>query len=195
MDKLDAGFWDNRYLSAQTGWDIGFPSTPLKEYIDQLSNKELQILIPGCGNAYEAEYLLQKGFRHLTVIDISPVLTDNLKEKYSRWVDKELTVVSGDFFHFEGSFDLILEQTFFCALDPSLRPSYVKKMHALLKEGGKLVGLLFNRDFEGGPPFGGSKKEYLELFSPYFKIHTLEQSYNSIQPRDGTELFLILEKK
>jgi methyl halide transferase len=41
-------------------------------------------------------------------------------------------------------FDLIVEQTFFCAIDPSLRKNYFKKVHQLLKPGGKLVGLLFN---------------------------------------------------
>lgn len=195
MEKLDATFWDNRYLTAQTGWDIGSPSIPLKEYIDQLTSTELQVLIPGCGNAYEASYLLQNGFKHVTVVDISPVLTEKLKENHASWLNKELTVLTVDFFTLEGSYDLILEQTFFCALDPSLRPAYVKKMHELLKKGGKLVGLLFDRSFEGGPPFGGHREEYLRLFSPYFAIRTMENSYNSIKPRQGTELFIILEKK
>ncbi len=195
MDQLNAGFWDNRYLSDQTGWDIGFPSTPLRDYIDQLQNKELEILIPGCGNAYEAEYLLENGFRHLSVVDISPVLTQRLKDKYERWLNRELTVITGDFFGLTGTYDLILEQTFFCALDPALRTDYVKKIHSLLNTGGKLVGLLFDRTFEGGPPFGGNKDEYLNLFSPLFHIKTMEPCYNSIKPRMGSELFIILEKK
>lgn len=195
MDQLNAGFWDNRYLSDQTGWDIGFPSTPLRDYIDQLKSKELSILIPGCGNAYEAEYLLENGFLHLSVVDISPVLTQRLKEKFKRWLNSELTVITGDFFGLDGTYDLVLEQTFFCALDPDLHTEYVKKIHSLLNPGGKLVGLLFDRSFEGGPPFGGSKDEYITLFSPFFHIRTMEPCYNSIKPRMGTELFIILEKK
>ena len=50
-------YWINRYKEERTGWDIGYPSTPLKEYIDQLQDKNLRILIPGAGNGYEAEYL------------------------------------------------------------------------------------------------------------------------------------------
>jgi len=89
-----------------------------------------------------------------------------------------------------------VEQTFFCALDPSLRKDYVAKMVELLKPGGKLVGLLFDRQFEeAGPPFGGSKAEYEELFSGKLQISTLAPCYNSIGPRAGTELFLIAVKQ
>jgi|GEM_PF-3928663 len=30
--QLDEQYWNNRYKTDQTGWDIGFVSTPLKEY-------------------------------------------------------------------------------------------------------------------------------------------------------------------
>ena len=60
--KLNENFWNNKYINNETGWDLKAPSTPLKEYIDQLENKNIRILIPGCGNAYEAEYLLKQGF-------------------------------------------------------------------------------------------------------------------------------------
>ena len=56
-DTETKNYWTNRYSKAKTGWDIGYPSTPLKTYFDQLENKDLRILIPGAGNAYEAEYL------------------------------------------------------------------------------------------------------------------------------------------
>ncbi|WP_315822136.1 hypothetical protein [Paraflavitalea speifideaquila] len=74
---LNADYWDNRYQHQQTGWDIGYVSTPIKDYIDQLIHKDLAILIPGCGNSYEAEYLLQQGFTHITLIDIAPCLPVN----------------------------------------------------------------------------------------------------------------------
>jgi thiopurine S-methyltransferase len=68
-------------------------------------------------------------------------------------------------------------------------------MHDMLNDGGKLVGLLFDRDFQDGPPFGGNKEEYLNYFSPLFNIKIFEKCYNSIEPRMGSELFIILEKK
>ena len=55
-------YWDSRYETHETGWDIGEPSTPLKTYIDQLRDKSISVLIPGAGNAYEAAYLYENGF-------------------------------------------------------------------------------------------------------------------------------------
>lgn len=192
---LDASFWDNIYQTENTGWDLGSVSPPLSNYIDQLKEKSLSILIPGCGNAYEAEYLLKAGFSNVTVIDISAVLTSRLIEKLRKYIGKGLTVITGDFFEHEGQYDLILEQTFFCALSPELRTNYAYKMFKLLKPGGKLTGLLFDKTFEfHGPPFGGNKREYEALFAPYFKVLKLEASYNSVKPRAGSELFFQLIK-
>ena len=93
-------------------------------------------------------------------------------------------------------FDLILEQTFFCALRPELRENYARKMQSLLKDGGILAGLLFDFPLEdGGPPYGGNIEEYRAFFSPYFEIRKLQRAYNSIPPRRGSELFFIFEKK
>lgn len=188
---LDADYWSTRYQQQQTGWDIGYGSTPLIDFLQTITDKSIAILIPGCGNAYEADWLLQHGFEHVTVLDISPVLTAALEERFK---GQPLTIVTGDFFHHQQQYDLILEQTFFCALDPALRNNYVAHMQQLLKPGAKLVGVLFNRHFEGGPPFGGTKEEYEPLFSQYLHIKKMELCTNSIPPRKGSELFFIAEK-
>jgi len=194
MSKLDAHYWEKRYQQGNTGWDTGSPSTPLKEYIDTLTDKNLKILMPGAGNAYEAEYLHQKGFQNTYIIDISATALTNFKKRVPNF--PESNILQGDFFELSDSFDLILEQTFFCALDPTMRPKYAQKMHFLLKEKGTLAGLLFHFPLtKEGPPFGGSKKEYLPYFSPYFTINTMESAYNSILPRQGKELFFRLLKK
>ncbi|MFC3811864.1 methyltransferase domain-containing protein [Lacihabitans lacunae] len=195
-EQLDDNFWSNRYLNNSTGWDLGAISTPIKEYVDQLKSKELSILIPGCGNAYEAEYLLAAGFKKVTLIDISEVLVKNLKEKFSAEIEVgKCEVIHGDFFKLEGQFDLVIEQTFFCAINPSLRPQYASKMAEILAPNGKIAGLLFEMEKPEGPPFGGHTQEYLGYFEPYFNIKTITPCYNSIKPRAGTELFIILEKK
>ncbi|RYY69396.1 MAG: methyltransferase domain-containing protein [Chitinophagaceae bacterium] len=190
---LDKNYWDSRYKKGEDQWDIGYVSTPLKEYIDQLEDKNISILIPGCGNAHEAAYLLQSGFTNITLIDISYVAAEAVKEKFSASAGK-LKVIHGDFFTLQDKFQLILEQTFFCALDPSLRENYAEKMYDLLRQGGKLVGLLFNRTFDEGPPFSGNKEEYMNLFAPLFDVLVMEESYNSIPRRQDTELFIILRK-
>lgn len=186
-------FWDTRWQNQNTGWDLGEVSPAIKNYIDQLEDKELQLLIPGAGNAYEAEYLISQGFTNITVIDIAPALVAQLKKKHKN--AKALTLIEGDFFKHEGQYDLIIEQTFFCAIDPLLRDDYVDKMHKLLKPNGKLVGVLFNRDFKGGPPFSGSKQEYEKRFEHKFTIHKLEDCYCSYPARQDAELWMCVSPR
>lgn len=191
---INTEYWNKKYLDHTHTWDIGYVSTPLKEYIDQLTDNNISILIPGCGNAYEAQYLLDNNFTNITLVDISPVLVENLKEKLKDYPADRLKIICGDFFDLDEQFDLIIEQTFFCALDPKLREDYVAKMQSLLKPGGKLVGLMFNRSFDESPPFGGSKAEYEKLFQGKLEIKKMEACYNSIERRSGSELFVILKK-
>lgn len=190
MTTLGDKYWSSRYLNNQTGWDTGSVTTPLKDYFDQLTNKTIAVLIPGCGNSYEAEYLLQNGFHNITLIDISTSLCDKLKNQFAAYLPGGLQIICGDFFQHEGQYDLIVEQTFFCALEPSLRKSYAEKMQQLIKPGGKLVGVMFNKSFESGPPFGGNEEEYRKLFEPHFAIEIMVPCYNSIKPRAGVELFI-----
>ena len=194
--KNEEQYWSNRYEEEKTGWDIGYPSTPLKEYIDQIENKELRILIPGAGNAYEAEYLFEQGFNNVYVLDISKNPLEAFQKRVPNFPEENL--IHASFFEFEGQFDLILEQTFFCAIDPSPdnRKMYAKKVSKLLKSKGKLVGLWFTHSLDkGGPPHGGTKQEYESYLNPYFEFKIFEPCHNSIKPRAGKELFGIFIKK
>jgi len=194
MTKFNQDFWEDKYKQSNTHWDIGTASTPLKNYIDQLNNRNLNILIPGAGNAHEAEYLHRQGFKNVFVLDIAKQPLANFKKRVPSFSDDHL--IQADFFEHHQLYDLIIEQTFFCALDPNLRPKYAEKMSQLLHSKGKLVGLLFEFELTNeGPPFGGSYLEYQNLFSKYFKIKTLELANNSIKPRAGRELFVIFESQ
>ncbi|MCB9334779.1 MAG: methyltransferase domain-containing protein [Flavobacteriales bacterium] len=194
MEKLTKDFWTTKYQVNDIGWDIGEVSTPLKKYFDQLTNKNLKILIPGCGNAYEAEYLFNHGFKNITLIDFSKIALDNFSNRTPEFPKNQL--INDDFFSHYNTYDLIVEQTFFCAINPELRKEYAKKMHQLLNKNGRLVGLLFNIELnKDKPPFGGNKKEYITYFEPYFNIEIMEIANNSIIPRSNTELFIKLIKK
>lgn len=189
----DGSAWDNRYLNNETGWDLHEVSPPLKKYIDSIPDKNISILIPGCGNAYEAAYLLQQGFQNVTVVDISKVLTERLRERFK---DSHLTIHNLDFFDLDGKFDLILEQTFFCALHPSLRKKYVQKCYDLLRENGKIAGVLFHKKFtETEPPFCATRAEYRELFEPKFNFLVFKDSENSVPSRMGYETMFTFQKK
>ncbi|MBA6151374.1 methyltransferase domain-containing protein [Gelidibacter maritimus] len=191
---LSEHYWDTRYKNKEMGWDLGEISPPLKNYFDQLTNKDLKILIPGGGNSYEAEYLHHQGFKNVYVVDLSKTALNNIKQRVSSFPSSHL--IHKNFFDLEMSFDILIEQTFFCALNPHLRPTYVKKAFELLYSTGRLVGLLFNVPLNTDkPPFGGNKTEYLEYFEPYFEIQLMEPAYNSHPSRSGMELFFRVQKK
>lgn len=193
---LTPEYWDQRYDEGNTGWDTGSITPPLKNYFDQLTNKDAAILIPGAGNAYEAEYLVRNGFCNITILDFAPGLVNKLKSHFASYTGINLSISNEDFFEHQGQYDLIIEQTFFCALKPEQRADYVKKMHDLLKPGGKVAGVLFGVQFEKeGPPFGGTKEQYMPLFQKHFKIETFETCYNSLPPRQGKELFIKVRRK
>lgn len=193
MVKLDAHYWDNRYIDNTSRWDLGKVSPPLQSLIDILKNKEIKILIPGGGNSYEAGYLHTLGFKNVYVIDLAKTPLENIKLRVPGFPPEHL--IEGDFFELNDTFDLIIEQTFFCALNPELRPKYVEKMSTLLNLNGKLAGLLFDAPLnKDHPPFGGSKKEYTSLFSTRFIINIMELANNSDDTRKGRELFFELTK-
>ena len=187
--SLDSNSWNQRYLSKNTGWDIGYVSTPLKEYFDQLKNKDLRILIPGCGNSHEAEYLFSIGFQNVYVLDFSKKAINNFSSRVPGFPKDNL--LCEDFFNISGNYDLIIEQTFFCAINKSKRFEYVNKIHSLLNKNGRLVGLLFNGPMnDDHPSFGGSIAEYKKLFSSLFDLKIIQSSKNSISSRNGKELFI-----
>ncbi|RAR75703.1 class I SAM-dependent methyltransferase [Flavobacterium aciduliphilum] len=192
--SLTKDYWENRYQNQETGWDVGRITTPLKEYFDQLENKSLKILIPGAGNSYEFDYLLHQGFHNVFVLDFAETPLQNIQERWPQLPKEHF--IHDDFFEHNERYDLIIEQTFFCALDPNLRKDYVKKMLDLLNLNGKIAGLFFQFPLTlEGPPFGGSKEIYEELFQNDFTCKTLAPARNSIKPRDGKELFFIFIKK
>lgn len=191
--KLNNDYWENRYKQNETSWDTGKITTPLKDYIDQVTNKNLRILIPGAGNGYEFDYFIKNGFTNVYVVDFAKIPLQNIANRNPEYKEN---LIHLDFFALDMNFDLIIEQTFFCALDPSLRVKYVDKMTSLLSDNGKIAGLLFNFPLtEVGPPFGGAMEEYKHLFSNNFKIKVLDNAYNSIKSRIAKELFFIFEKK
>jgi len=193
---LDKDYWQNRYEQIQTGWDAGRITTPIKTYFDQVTNKDAKILIPGCGNAHEATYLFENGFTQVYLCDWARAPLEQFAQQNPSFPKEQL--ICANFFELTlTNFDYIIEQTFFCAIDPMLRPLYAKKTAQLLKKDGRLIGLLFNEQLQldrSGPPFGGNKAEYMTYFQEYFTYLYIENCYNSIKPRQGAELFVKLVK-
>lgn len=190
--RTDARYWSDRYAQGYTGWDIGYPSTPLRAYIDQISDPSTRILVPGAGYGHEVRYLVEAGYQHVTVVDIAPEPMEELKR---RLPPDAVRLITGDLFDHVGDYDLILEQTFFCAIDPSLREQYVAHSASVLRQGGLFAGVLFDRIFDKpGPPHGGSLEDYARLFDKHYAEVSITPCQNSIPERQGQECFIVARK-
>lgn len=192
MSELNEDYWNQRYLENKTGWDLGQPSPAIQAYFDQIQDKTVKILIPGAGNGHDVSALFEKGFTNVHLLDYAEKPVNDFLEKHPEFPKNQTHVE--DFFQHDGHYDIIVEQTLFCAIDPALRMNYARKAASLLAPNGKLIGLLFNRSFEGGPPFGGSKEEYATYFDETFSGVKMEDCYNSAEPRKDSELFIQLTK-
>jgi methyl halide transferase len=189
-----AEYWEQRYQAADAPWDMGMASPPLIAFMQSYPHTDHKILIPGAGKGHELAWMQAHGFQHACMLDWSPASCASVKAIYPEV--PEGSILCEDFFAHAGQYDLILEQTFFCALSPALRPQYARHMQALLKQGGRLVGVWFQFPLtESGPPFGGSAEEYSTLFSEGFEIVTMETCEHSHPARAGKEFWIEMIKR
>jgi len=75
-----------------------------------------------------------------------------------------------DFFSLaEGTFDLVYERTFMCALPRRMWPDWARRVAELVRPGGRLAGFFFLDDNLKGPPFGTSAAQLQTLLGPAFE--------------------------
>lgn len=185
--------WNHRYLANDTPWDIGYASPAIVSFFEkQHISRSSRILIPGCGFGHEAEALLQHGYSDITLIEMAEIPIHHLEQEFGG--NLNVRIIKDNFFEHRSGYDFIIEQTFFCALPPAMRTTYASHMQHSLKPDGLLVGLLFDRTFEGGPPYGGSDAEYRTLFAEYLLIEKMEVCRNSVGPRQGSELWVEMSR-
>ena len=93
--------------------------------------------------------------------------------------------VGDNFFTHQGSYDLIFDHTFLCALQPKQRQDWAQQMAKLIKPGGILVGYIYpiNPTKTDGPPFALSPEVYRELLSEYFEEAYIKELEGVTYPR------------
>jgi SAM-dependent methyltransferase len=187
-------YWNNRYLEKASPWDLGKPSAPLMDFMSRWTDKSARILLPGGGGGHEAAALYQMGYTNIHLLDWSPEVCALFLRNYPFFPPTQ--VHCEDFFQHQHQYDLVLEQTFFCALPITLRDRYVQHMASILKPGGTLAGVMFNFPIvEAGPPWGGDADEYRRRFESYFDILEMKECKTSEPSRLGRELFVQFRRK
>tara|TARA_B100000315_G_scaffold230322_1_gene240617 strand:- start:5 stop:628 length:624 start_codon:yes stop_codon:yes gene_type:complete len=191
-------YWEKSYQSGDMGWDLGGPTPIFNDWI-QFQTDSLSICILGAGNGWDAINFAEKG-HNVTAVDFAESAIDNMHTSaQSKGV--QINIVHSDIFDlcklFNHTFDIVLEYTCFCAIDPGRRMDYVRMTNQILKPDGKLVALLFPIDQDvndDGPPFTVDLNSTINLFSKYFTLDTKEIPSLSIQRRNGREIFVIFKK-
>jgi methyl halide transferase len=190
MDELNAERWENRYQEGTDAWDLGCPAPPFIDLLVSGQKLELgRMAVVGCGAGHDALLFAEAGFE-VVGFDFAPSPIDRARNRAAARGLKAEFLQCNIFellpeFHQE--FDYVLEHTCFCAIDPGLRSQYVQVIKGLLRPGGKLIGLFFTHDRDGGPPFGVKPSEVLDYFGLDFEKLVFEPAQNSIAKRQGEE--------
>lgn len=196
-DPAAPEFWESRYQTGDTGWDLGRPAPP---FVDLLSGPDAppagSMIVLGCGRGHDAIFFAQQGFE-VTAVDFSRLALNDAGQNAKR-AGVEIEFIEHDLFVlpplYDHRFDYVLEHTCFAAIPPTRREDYVQVVKRLLKPGGLYIALFFAHGRLGGPPFNTTIEEARSLFRPYFAIERLEAPPRSVEARMGKELFALMRK-
>ena len=198
MDEKDykCEDWQRHYEENDLGWDLGQVAPPFVKLWQEEKLPLGKVLVPGCGRGHEVVFLAENGF-DVTAIDFSSGAVTHLKNALKKR-NLEGRILHQDFFSLdeshEGVYDLVLEQTFFCAISPKQRRDYVLNISRILKPGGILVGLFYHTDEQGGPPYNTTREDIEMHFSKNFEIQELDKTSLSAEQRKDKEWLGILKK-
>ena len=198
LSPFNPAYWERSYQSGEMGWDLG-KSTPIFDQWIKTCKESLSICILGAGNGWDAINFAVMGHM-VTAVDFAKSAVRNMQIATEQ-NNLEIDIRHMDIFDlnlvYANHFDVVLEYTCFCAIDPSRRREYLKMVRHILKPEGELVGLLFPIDkqpSEGGPPYAVLLEPTFELISEYFTLIKHEISSLSVKPRIGREIFVIYRK-
>ncbi|KAI8818705.1 TPMT family [Fimicolochytrium jonesii] len=190
------GTWKNAWDLGLTPWDHAASTPALRSLLASPEYPELtkgKILVPGCGGGYDVHLFAQSpGCEYALGLDLSPVAmqkAEKLRDEKSISPQKA-QFLAGDFFvhPFGTKFDVVYDHTFLCALQPTLRKDWGKRMAEIIAPGGHLITYMYPlSDHEGGPPFALSVEVYDSLLSTEFEKLFMEDVLETFESRTRQE--------
>ena len=178
--------WNNG-LQPGERFDARSPSPALWKLIKENKIPDGRALVPGCGRGYDvaalassSRYALGIDIVEKAVLDANVYLKslpDNLRPPVGKGEVKVANFFDLPATKLEDKWNFIYDYTFLCALDPSIRTDWAKKMAELIHPGGELLTLIFpiSETKEGGPPFRVSLEVVKNLLEPVgFRSFQLE---------------------
>jgi SAM-dependent methyltransferase len=163
-------YWENRYQSNDMPWEKGAPSPGLVDFLQaHPALPRGSVCIPGCGTGHDVRAWARAGFRAMG-IDIAPSAIRLATEATEPGLTAEFQLK--DFLRDEPPllFEWLFEHTLFCAIQPAERDDYVKAVLRWLRPGGQCLAVNYMIPDEDGPPFGTTRAELWDRFSPHFEL-------------------------
>ena len=165
LDPAGAEFWDARYREAFTPWDAGGVPAALERFLAG-EHAASRVLLPGCGTAYEARAIAERG-HDVLAIDFSAAALERARELLGEW---SRVLRRADFFADDlgPPFDIVYERAFLCAMPRPHWTRWATRVAEIVRPGGRVIGFFFQSEDERGPPFGLKAGEIETLLSPAF---------------------------
>lgn len=189
LTPSDPAYWQSAYDEGRTRWDIGDAAPAWAELLRLHPLPVGRALVLGAGRGHDALWFAARGDQ-VTAVDFAPSRVEASRDAANA-AGLSVDVRQMDLFDLPKSglppFDLVIEHTCFCAIEPQRRQEYVSVVTAMTKPGGHFVGVFFWQTPPDGPPFQTSEAEIRKLFTPAFEIERLEPNPVSIPPRAGRE--------
>jgi methyl halide transferase len=198
-----ANYWEGAWTSGDTGWDIGEPAPPLTRLLAAVPVKQHAVVL-GCGGGHEARMLAATGWPRVVGVDFAPSALAAARQKTDpslvaalEWrLQDVLTLGARDGDHDRGLFDLVVEHTCFCAIDPGHRNDWAAMVARLLHPTGVLCALFYTHGRAGGPPFGATHDDVRAVLeNAGLTIGHAEVPTDSISRRTGDEWLVIARRR
>jgi len=180
----DPAFWSGIWRAGRDGWELARPAPPLARWVAAQRAPLGRALVVGCGRGHEARMLADAGADVIAVDLAAEAIAA------ARALGGLVDFRQVDLFDLPAArerFDLALEHTCFCAIDPARRAEYAGVMGQVVVSGGRLVGLFWQHGRAGGPPFSTTPDEVAVCFAPWFEIASSEIAPDSVASRAGQE--------
>ena len=189
-------YWDQIYQAGRAGWDLGGPTPALHRLLAGGEVAPGRLIVLGAGLGHDAREFARQGFT-VTAVDFTDAAVEGMRSLADPAAPVE--IVQADIFalpaELDHTFDVVLEYTCFCSINPARRPEYADLVARLIKPGGAYIALLFPLDqHKGGPPFSVSADEAVSLFRKRkFRLRRRETPEDSVWQRRGLEELLIFK--
>ncbi len=177
--------WKQCYTERRTPWDLGEAHPELVARLaTEWNGRSGRAYVPGCGRGHDALALARAGWT-VTAVDFVDV-PDGPRSELGAYGGE--FVVANALTHRPpgASFDLVLEHTFFCALELRDRFAWGRMVDAVLAPWGRVWIIVWPADKpieKGGPPFGFGVEDVTTALGPKFRLVRDESETRPVSAR------------